>query len=111
MATMTDRQSVAANTTIANALVGKTMEFVAEQRATVDLYATAAAVGMFYSLIIGSEIVVEDQEVNAQNRMPIIPDDFLARGGAFKGDRVVVKVRNSTAAPIIAFTRVEVNPA
>ncbi len=110
MATMSDRQSVGANAVVANALSGKTNEFITEP-SVVSLYSSAAAVGLFVTLIVGTEVVVEDQEVNAQNRMPQIPTDFIAQGGGLPGDRVVVKLRNSTAAAIIAFTLVQVDPA
>ena len=110
MALLSDRQSVAANAVVANALSGKTQEFVAEP-SVIRFYITAAAVGLFATCLVGDEIVVEDQEVNAQNRMPIVPDDFLAEAGGLQGDRIVVKLRNSTGAAIVAFTRVEVEPA
>jgi len=109
MAIMTDRQSVAANTTIATVCSGKIAEFVHEPSA-VRLSGSASAVGLNMSLIIGEEVVVEDQEVNAQNRMPIIPDDFVAEGGAFPGDRIVLKYRNTTGGAITAFSRVDVEP-
>jgi hypothetical protein len=108
--TMTDRRSVAANATEANVISGKTMEFISE-RSVVRLYATAAAIGLFCTLIVGTEVTLEDQELNAQNRMPILPDDFVAAAGALPGDRIVVKLRNSTGAAIVGFTRVEVSPA
>jgi len=109
MAIMTDRQSVAANTTISTVCSGKIAEFVHEPSA-VRLFGSASAVGLNMSLIIGEEVVVEDQEVNAQNRMPIIPDDFVAEGGAFPGDRIVLKYRNTTGGAITAFSRVDVEP-
>ncbi len=107
---MTDRQSVAANATVANAVSGKTFEFVLEN-SILRLYATASAVGLNMTLIVGEEVVVDDQEVNAQNRLPIVPDDFFAEAGAFAGDRVVLKYRNTTAGAITAFSRVESEPA
>lgn len=110
MAIMTDRQSVAANTTIANCLSGKNAEFVQEP-SIITFYGSASAVGLMMTCIVGSEIVVEDQEVNAQNRMPLVPDDLLAQAGAFPGDRIQVKLRNSTGGAVTAFTRVEVEPA
>lgn len=109
MNTMTDRQSVAANATVANVLAGKLHEFVTQQ-SVVRIYSTAAAVGVFISALVGGESVVQDQEVSAQNRMPIVPDDFIAEIGALPGDRILVAQRNSTAAAIVAFTRVEVEP-
>jgi hypothetical protein len=110
MATMTDRQSVGANAVVANAISGKTHEFVTEP-SVVSYYGSAAAVALFSTLIIGTEIVVEDQELNAANRMPTIPTDFVAQGGAFPGDRIVVKLRNSTAGAIVGFTLVQLDPA
>lgn len=110
MAIMTDRQSVAANTTIPNALSGKSAEFVQEP-SVVRLYATASAVGMNMTLIIGEEVVLDDQEVNAQNRMPLTPDDFVCEGGAFPGDRITLRLRNTTGGAVTAFSKVEVVPA
>lgn len=107
---MTDRQSVAANAVVSNALTGKSQEFVNEP-SIVSYFGTASAVGLNVTLIIGDEVVIDDQEVNAQNRLPIVPDDFVARGGALPGDRIVLKYRNTTAAAITAFSRIEVSPA
>lgn len=109
MNVMTDRQSVAANSTVNNVLAGKLHEFVTQQ-SVVRFYGTAAAVGVFMSALVGGESVVQDQEISAQNRMPIVPDDFIAEIGALPGDRILVSQRNSTGAPVVAFTRVEVEP-
>lgn len=109
MTIMTDRQSVAANATVANVLTGKVHEFLS-RRSLVRLYATGSAVGLNYTMLIGGVSTVQDQEVNAQNRMPLIPDDFVAEGGGLPGDRIVVAVRNTTAAAITAFSRVEIIP-
>jgi len=106
---MTDRQSVAANTVVVNVLAGKIFEF-APSNSVIDLLATASAVGLNISFTIGNEVKLDDQEISAANRFPISPDDFLARGGAFKGDRIVVRLRNTTAGAITAFTKVDVNP-
>lgn len=107
---MTDRQSVAANATVQNALAGKLAEFLTEN-SVVSMFATAGAVGMNMSLIIGNEVLVDDQEVNALNRLPIVPDDFVGQGGGFAGDRVILRYRNTTGAAIITFSRIETVPA
>lgn len=109
MPVMTDRQSVAANATVQNVLAGKLAEFLSDP-SRVALYGTGSAVGLNYSLLIGGESVVDDQEVSAANRFPVVPDDFVAEGGGLGGDRIIVRVRNTTAGAITAFTRVEVNP-
>jgi len=107
MAIMTSRDSVAANAVSANICAAKSSEFVQEE-SIVRLYATAAAVGLNLSVIVGSEVVIDDQEVSAQNRMPLVPDDLIAEAGAFPGDRIILKWRNTTGAAIIGFSRVEV---
>jgi hypothetical protein len=107
MPVMNDRQSVGANATIQNVLAGKIGEFLS-MPGTVSLYATASAVGLNVSLLVGGQALVDDQEVNAQNRMPLIPDDHLASVNGLQGDRVVVRLRNTTAGAITAFTRTEV---
>lgn len=107
---MTDRQSVAANGTVANACAGKSAEFIKEP-SVVRLSGCASAVGLNMTLIIGEEVILDDQEVNAQNRMPLIPDDVIVEGGAMPGDRIVLKYRNTTGAAITTFSRIDVEPA
>jgi len=110
MPVMTDRQNVNANATIDNALAGKLAEFLTEN-SVVSFFATGQAAGLNMSLIIGGEVLVDDQEVNNQNRLPIVPDDFVAQGGGFAGDRIILRYRNTTAAAITAFSRIETAPA
>lgn len=108
MPTMTDRQTVAANSVVTNVLAGKIFEF-AGQNSVVTLFATAAAVGLNISFVIGNEVKLDDQEISSANRFPVNPDDFVARGGAFKGDRIVVRLRNTTGAGIVAFTKLDID--
>ena len=110
MAIMTDTQSVAANTTVANVLAGKSAEFIKEP-SVVTISATGSAAGLNVTAIVGEEIVIEDQPIGAQNHFPVIPDDALTQAGGFPGDRIVVKVRNTTAAALTSWVRVDVEPA
>lgn len=107
---MTDRQSVPANSAVTNVLAGKVHEFLSEP-SVVRVYITASAVGLNCSFLVGSESIVQDQEISNANRFPLVPDDFLAESGGFTGDRVVLGLRNTTAGAITVFTRVEVEAA
>jgi len=107
---MTDVQSVAANTTTANVLAGKSAEFVPEA-SVVTIGLAASAVGLHATVVIGSEVVVDDQEVSAINRMPQFPEDVMAEGGAFPSDRITVRLRNSTGGAITGFTKINISPA
>lgn len=107
---MTDVQSVAANTTTANILAGKANEFV-QEASIAQIGICASAVGLRASVVIGNEVVVDDQEVSAANHMPLFPDDILAEGGAFAGDRITIRLHNTTAGAITGFTKVNLTPA
>lgn len=109
MPVMTDRQSVAANATVTNVLAGKLHEFLSRPSA-VRFFSTASAVGLNATFIVGGKSTMQDQEVSAQNRMPLVPDDFVAEAGGLQGERILVSYRNTTGGAITAFTRVEVEP-
>lgn len=110
MPIMTYIASVAANTTVANALSGKSHEFVNEPT-VVTIGVAGSAVGLNTSLIIGEEIVVDDQEVPVGSTLPAFPDQVLAQGGGMPGDRIIVKLRNTTGGAITAYVKVMTEPA
>jgi len=110
MAMMTDTQSVAGNAVVQNALAGKSQEFIKEP-SIVSLSATGSAIGLFMTFIVGEEVVIEDQAIPLTNRFPIVPDDTLAQGGGLPGDRVIVKIRNSTGGALTSWVRVDIEPA
>lgn len=112
MPVMTDyNRSVAANTTVDNILAGKLDEFL-RVNSQIGLHAIAQAVGVRYSLIIGGETALDDQEINARAgaTATIVPDDFVCDAAGFAGDRVIIRIRNTTGAAIIVNTRVELSP-
>ncbi len=101
--------SIAANAQNDNVLSGKLHEFLGEHSRIV-LAATASAAGSRLSLLIGGEAVVQDQEIGAGNRFPQLPQDFVAEGAGFPSDRIVIPVRNTTAAAITVQVSVDVIP-
>lgn len=109
MPVMSDVRSVAANTTIENILSGKVHEFLSEN-SVVRVFQAASAVGMNVSFLVGSESLVQDQEISAANRFPQDPEDFLAESGGIEGDRILIALRNTTGAAITVNTRVSIEP-
>ena len=109
MQTMTDRREVAANTTVSNVLTGKLHEFLA-QNSIIRVGATAEAIGGNISVLVGNETFVQDQELGAQNRFPLDPDDFYVDAAGVAGDRILVSVRNTTGAAFDFFTKVQIIP-
>lgn len=98
---ITNETSVAADSTTANLLAGDINEFLG-RASVVSLFTTGAAVGLRAQLLVGADVVIDDQPISDANRFPITPDDFLSRGGGFPGDRLTLRFRNTTAAAIIA---------
>jgi len=107
--TMTDNQTVAANTTTGNIFAGNIFEFI--QRASiVRFYIVAGGIGMNVDVLVGNESYVNDQEVSGANRWPIRNEDLLVEMGALPGERIVVRLRNTTGAALIVQSLVEVIP-
>lgn len=109
MPTMSDVQSVAANTRTPNILAGKAFEFAARP-SIVRIYIVAAAVGINADILIGGESIMSDEEVSGANRYPQVNTDLTAQHGASGGDRLFIALRNTTGVPIIVNTLVEVLP-
>lgn len=109
MPILQDRQSVAANLSIANVLSGKSLEFL-QGPSFIEFAVNASAIGLFYTILIGTEVIVEDQEANSQNRYGVYPDDFIVQGAGIAGNRLVIKLRNSTAGAITAFSTAKITP-
>jgi len=107
--TMTDRQTVAANTRTGNILAGKAFEFVGRP-SIVNVFIVAAAVGVNADFQIGGESIVSDEEVSGANRFPQTNTDLFARHGGLGGERIFISLRNTTGAGIVVQTLVEVLP-
>ena len=106
---MTDSQSIAANTTVANILAGKPFEFIASP-SLVRVYMTGSATGINATLLIGGVSVMQDQLISAANRFPVLPDDLLVESPAPAGSRLVLSARNTTAGALTAITKVDIIP-
>lgn len=109
MRTLTDRISVAANATSTNRLGTKLGEFL-ERNSALRLTAVAAAVGLFITLIVGGETVIDDQEISGANRFPVDPDDVVGTPGGLAGDQLILRLRNSTGAAIVGITQLQEIP-
>ena len=108
MPVMSDIQrSLVANTTTDNVLAGKQAEFLNQPSAITFLIA-AAAKGVLATVLIGDLVLVEQQEVSRRNAYPIAPDDVLANGFGNAGERVIVRLNNTTGAAILCDTVVQV---
>ena len=111
MPLISSTDSVAANATIDNVLAGSQFEFLpfdaALQFGIVGAGALGAILADVYS---GQDVLQESAPISILNRYPVFPEDFTLDDVAAGGERLKVRLRNTTGAAIIVNTVVKVTP-
>ncbi len=102
-------QSIAANATVENLIAGSQFEF-SPFNATVEFAVVAAAVGVVADISTGADVIAESMSVSNANRFPILPDDFIAIDITRTGERIKLRVRNTTGAAIVVNFCVRIMP-
>lgn len=106
---LSDETNVGIGATVDNILSGKFSEFLQED-SKVSFALTSEVSSLFASVIIGNELLIDGQRVNATNAAPRNPEDVLVQGFGQKGDRVIVKLRNGNVATNIARSNIFIEP-
>lgn len=101
--------SIPANAAVENVLSGSAFEFL-RGNAVVSMGITGAAAGLVANVQSGADIVLEESPLTVKTTFPTIPDEMFYNDVGVQGDRLVVRVRNTTGAPVIARTLVQVSP-
>jgi hypothetical protein len=109
MPTIKVAPSVAANATVDNALSGSQFEFLPFD-ASVEFGVVAAAAGIVMDVYSGADTLIESGVVSAANRSPIYPDDYDLVDAAAAGERLKVRLRNTTGAAIVVNVAVRLTP-
>ena len=107
MAVIQKEISVAANSAVENLLSGSAFEFL-RGNAVVSIGVTAAATGIVVNIQSGADIVLEEAPAYIKTQFPIIPDEMFYTDVGVQGDRLVVRVRNTTGAPLVVRCIVQV---
>jgi len=101
--------SLAANTTVDNVLSGSQFEFL-PYAAALDFGIVASATGIQADVYSGSDMLCETLDVSTQNRFPVFPDDYSLNDVAGAGERIKVRLRNTTAGALTYFVGVRITP-
>ena len=88
--------SVAANSTVDNVFTGSINEFL-PWNAAINMGITGSATGLVATVNTGSDTIQEEAPCNILTTFPVIPDNMDIQDRARGGERLVVKVRNTTA--------------
>lgn len=109
MSTIAITNTVAANSVSGNVLSGQLYEFLSSM-ASVSVYVSAAATGVYARMSIGGDTVLNEALVSDSNHYPVVPDDQISAEGGMPGDRLFLEYRNSTGAPIVVRTLIDITP-
>jgi hypothetical protein len=104
-----NRVSVAANATNENVLTGSQFEYL-PYNAFLEFGVVGAATGLLVDIYSGSDVLCESMAPSEANRMPVYPDDYSLTDVATGGERVKVRVRNTTGAAIVFFYSARITP-
>ncbi len=104
-----DRRSLAANAVINNVLEGK-FNRVLQENSKVTVAMTASVVTGFGTIVVGRELLMDDQEVPDTAATPRNPEDILSQTVARAGEEIIIKIRNANAAANVFNTNVYIEP-
>lgn len=102
-------QSIAANATLDNVITGSIYEFL-PWNAAINIGLNGSATGLVATINSGSDTVLEEAPVNVSTAFPVIPDDMFAQDVAAAGERLVIKVRNTTGGALTLRSLIQLNP-
>lgn len=101
--------SVAANATVDNLISGSSFEFL-RSNAVVSMGIVGSATGLVASIQSGSDIVLEEAPILVKTAMPTIPDDMYYNDVGVQGDRLVLRIRNTTGGALTVRAIVQITP-
>ena len=101
--------SVAASSAEENILSGSSFEFL-RGNSVVSIGLTGSATGLVSNIQSGADIILEESPLLVKDQMPNIPDDMYYNDVGVQGDRLVIRVRNTTAGALTVRAIVQVTP-
>lgn len=112
MPTIQNRVSVAAASVTDNVLSGSQFEFLPyDAQLNFGIVGDANAADLRVDVYSGQDVLLENAEPSAQNRIPIFPDDYNLADVAGAGERIKIRVRNTNAgAARTLFYAVRIDP-
>lgn len=101
--------SIAAGATNDNVLTGSALEFL-DRHSALDFGLVGSATGLLIDVYVGNAIVAENMAPSQQNRVPVWPEDFTLRTVGAAGERLKIRVRNTTGGALTLFHTVNQTP-
>ena len=100
---------IGGNSANENILSGSAFEFL-RGNSVVSIGLTGSAAGLVANIQSGADIVLEESEIEVKDSFPVIPDEMYYNDVGVVGDRLVIRVRNTTAGSLTVRAIVQVTP-
>lgn len=111
MPAISDLTAVGIGATVENILTGSQFEFLPYDAFLEFGLTSAGVVGDFIvDVFSGQDVLLESGSVSILNRQPLYPDDFFLNDAAAAGERIKIRVRNSSAGILNFFTTLKITP-
>ncbi len=96
MSVMQKEAALAANATVENIYSGSAFEF-AKQNSLLNMAIVGSATGLVATIQVGARVVLEESPLAIKGTMPTLQDDFYYSEGVLANERIICRVRNTTA--------------
>jgi len=111
MPLISDSTSLLTLVTVDNILAGSQFEFLPYDAFLEFGIVGAGVVGDFVvDVYSGQDVLMESGNISILDRMPVYPEDFLLNDVAAGGERIKIRVRNSSGGTLIVNTAVKITP-
>lgn len=101
--------AVAANAVNDNVIQGSQFEYL-PWNAKIAFGLVGSAAGLLCDVFSGQDIVAESFAPPTTNRFPVNPDDFTLEDVAAGGERIKIRVRNTTGGALNIFWSIVITP-
>lgn len=99
--------SIPASTANENILSGSAFEFL-RGNSVVSIGLTGSATGLVANIQSGADIILEESPLEIKTSFPVIPDEMYYNDVGIGGDRLVIRVRNTTVGALTVRAIVQV---
>lgn len=97
--------------TVDNVLTGSQFEFLPYDAFLEFGLTSSGVVGdWIVDVFSGQDILLEQGSVSILDRQPVYPDDFVLTDVAAGGERIKIRIRNSSAGTLNFFTTLRITP-
>ena len=101
--------SVAANSTSANIMAGNLYEVLARP-SIIEFGMTSSAAGILATIMVGGDVLMQDQEISSANRFPVVPDDWILKAAGRAGAKIYIVLRNRTGGALTCWVVLNITP-